>query len=176
MYNLHEYEDNFNNIIYGEFIKFRYNYRYQIEKYLKLIYFKNISIDSIHNNVDIEIIYDIDRKLLDWYFTKGQDVLNEIENKLLTNSINSEQYTQIENAINGLLKLFNIIWERESKDKLQDIYKLILDAPLILLKRVKQIVGNEKIKKEKVDINYWQVLEEDRYDVLYYNEIPLIAA
>lgn len=171
------YEDNLNNInniIYEEFINFKYNYKYQIERYFKLIYSKDISIDSIYN-IDIEF-YSVDKKLLDWYFNKGQDILNEVENRLLINSINNEQYIQIKNAINGLLKLFRIIWERESKDKLQDIYKLILDTPLILLKRVKQIIVEEKIKSKKVSIDYWQVHEEDRYDVLYYNEVPLIAA
>ena len=118
------------------FVKFKLQYQSHLNRYFKSIYGKTVYDLYGRNNE----VYCIDEKLLNWYFGSARRIFSNIENKLLDNTIDDKQCIQIINVMQGLLKLFDDTWKKEDDSRLQDIYQLILDTPLILLKRVGQIL------------------------------------
>lgn len=143
--------ESYNDILLTEIIDFKNNYEKQIEKYLNKIYSTNkdfnLFLDEMYRD-----LYEADKIMLDWYFNEGEIIFEKLGQDILLSDIEEKLYIQINNIIKGLTKIFNILWERNKEDRMDDIYKWIMDVPYLLLNKIEQ-VGVEKRMQENIEIS-----------------------
>lgn len=156
--------ESYNDILLIKLISFKNNYENQIENYLKNIY--NIDQD-LKLFLEKTELYEVDQIMLNWYFSEAESVFEKFSMDMLINDITEKSYLQINDIIEGLTRVFDILWRREKEDKLNDVYKWIMDVPYLLQKKIGEIQLEKRLQeKNRTSINYHQNSYENFHEFI----------
>ncbi len=166
--------ENYNELLLVELISFKKSYEKQLEKYFNEIYLSNKDLKSFLE--DEFHLYEMDRVILNWYYNESKYIFENLIQDMLLNNIAEETYIQITGILEGLMKVFNILWERDSKDRMNDIYNWLMEVPYILSKKIGQVLVQGKVKEDnKLNVKY----NQNTYDVNdkdYFVECKILAS
>ncbi len=147
--------ENYNELLLVELINFKKNYEKQLEKYFNEIYLSNKDLKDFLE--DELYLYEMDRVILNWYYNESKDIFENLIQDMLLNDIIEETYIQITSILEGLIRIFNILWERDPENRMNDIYNWLMEVPYILSKKIGQILVQGKVKEDsKLNVKYNQ--------------------
>lgn len=165
-------EEGYNDLLLTKIIRFKNSYEGQIEKYLNKIYCTDKDLKLFWAKL-YDDLYEVDKIMLDWYFDEAESIFEKLSQDMLVSDITEKSYLQVKGIIEGLEEIFDILWNRNTKDKMDAIYNWIMDVPYLLLTKIEQIGVTKKIKiQEDIDFdikynqnsyeNFDEMLEGDK--------------
>ena len=129
----------YNDILLIEVIDFEKSYTKQIQKYLNKRYSTNkdfnLFLDEMYG-----VLHETDKIMLDWYFNEGENIFKKIKQRILSSDIEEKLYIQINSIIKGLTRIFDVLWEKNKEDRMDVVYKWIMDVPYSLLNKIEQLL------------------------------------